>query len=240
VRLRPASPDAVIASPNIWRWPHLYELENRAQDADDAIFPALRGICDWAGRNVVDVGCGSGFHLARFASDARAVAGIEPHLPLVAAARKRLQHLRNVTVTRGEAQRLPLPDAWADLVHARTAYFFGPGCAPGIAEALRVLRPGGALVVVDLDATAHCYGEWMLADLPHYRPAQVEAFFEQAGFSLMRVDTRWRFESRADLQAVLGIEFSPKTAARAVRTTAGLSFNVRYRLHSLRKQLAPR
>ena len=32
-----------------------------------------REACDWAGLDVVDVGCGDGFHLPRFAADGRKV-----------------------------------------------------------------------------------------------------------------------------------------------------------------------
>lgn len=234
MRRGPRRPE-VVASPNIWRWPALYEVENRAQDAGDAIFPMLAQVAPWNGRDVVDVGCGSGYHLPRFAVEAASVLGVEPHPPLVDAAREWVKGLPNVAVALGTAQRLPLPDAGADLVHARTAYFFGPGCEPGIAEALRVLRPGGVLAVVDLDATAHGYGEWMRADLPHYRPAEVEAFFEAQGFGLRRVDTVWRFARRADLEDVLRIEFSPRTAKRAIRDTLGTEIPVRYRLHWLRR-----
>jgi hypothetical protein len=51
--------------------------------------------------------------------------------------------LPNVRVVTSGAQRLPLPAASLDLVHARTAYFFGRGCEPGLVEADRILRPGG-------------------------------------------------------------------------------------------------
>ena len=184
-------------SPNIWNWPQIYEAENRAHDVDDAIWTALSPLADWSG-DVVDVGCGTGFHLPRFAEDARSVLGVEPHPPLVETARRRTAHLPTVRVERGDAERLPLPDACADVVHARTAYFFGPGCEPGIREAMRVLRPGGVLVVVDLDASAHDYGRWMRADEPRYDPAATEAFFLRHGFDVRRVDTRWVFEDRRD------------------------------------------
>ncbi len=221
----------VIPSPNIWHWPHLYEAENRAQDVDGAVFDAIRSVADWTSKTVVDVGCGSGFHLPVFAADAERVVGIEPHEPLAVAARARVADLSNVEVKTAQADSLPIGDASVNVVHARTAYFFGPGCGPGIAEAMRVLEPGGALVVVDLDATASPYGDWMRADLPHYDPARVEAFFEAQGFALTRVDTRWTFPSRRTLRDVLGIEFGPRVARYAMTAIDGLSFDVRYRMH---------
>lgn len=225
----------IIPSPNIWHWPDVYEVENAAQDVDGAVFDALREAADWTGKDVADVGCGSGFHLPLFAVDARSVVGVEPHAPLVDTAIRRMQRSDNVSVRQGAAERLPLPDASVDIVHARTAYFFDERCTPGIAEAMRVLRPGGNLIVVDLDATAHPYGAWMRADLPHYDPLAVESFFRAAGFGIRRVDTRWVFPNRAALQAVLGIEFSAKTAAQAFVQTAGLALDVRYRIHLLAK-----
>lgn len=225
----------VIASPNIWHWPAVYEEENRAQDTRGAVYAALRESVDWSGADVVDVGCGSGFHLPMFAQEARAVTGVEPHPPLVDLARRRTAADGTITVLQGDAEQLPLPVSSVDLVHARTAYFFGPGCGAGIAEALRVLRPGGALAVVDLDATAHPYGRWMREDLPHYDPCAVEAFFAAQGFDLRRIDTEWSFPDRDGLERVLGIEFSPRIADRAVRETPGTTLTVRYRLHIRRK-----
>ncbi|WP_236794010.1 class I SAM-dependent methyltransferase [Amycolatopsis sp. GM8] len=229
----------VVPSPNIWYFPDVYELENRAQDVDGEIWRVLGEEAPWAGRDVLDVGCGDGFHLPKFAADARTVMGVEPHEPLVRKATNRLDGLANVRVLAGSAQRIPVPDASVDVVHARTAYFFGPGCEPGLREADRILRPGGALVIVDLDATAEPYGRWMRADLPHYDPPAVENFFARKGFRHRRVDTRWRFRTRAELESVLKIEFSPEIAARAIedvlRVNAfgedGYTVPVGYRVH---------
>jgi SAM-dependent methyltransferase len=224
-----------VPSPNIWNWPEIYERENRAQDVTGAIWAALREVGDWAGADVVDLGCGDGFHLPVFARDARSVVGVEPHPPLVERARRRVAGLARVSVRSGSAQRVPLPDASADLVHARTAYFFGPGCEPGLAEAERLLRPDGLLAIVDLDASRGPYGDWMRADLPRYDPAGVERFFAGRGFRLRRVDTEWRFPDRTTLEAVLRIEFSAPVAAEAIAATRGLTIPVGYRLHTRRK-----
>jgi SAM-dependent methyltransferase len=224
-----------VPSPNIWNWPAVYEVENRAQDVDGAIWAVLRAECDWTGKDVLDVGCGDGFHLPVFAHSARSVVGVEPHPPLVRRATERVAALANVRVVSGGAEHLPLTDASVDLVHARTAYFFGRGAEPGIAEADRVLRPGGVLAIVDLDATHPPYGDWMRADLPRYDAADVRRFFAEAGFSCRKVATLWRFTNRADLDAVLRIEFAVPTAARAIAKTTGLTISVGYRVHIRRK-----
>ena len=224
-----------LPSPNIWYWPEIYEIENRAQDVHGAIWAALRAECDWAGRDVLDVGCGDGFHLPVFAAAARSVVGVEPHRPLVRRALDRVAGLDNVSVRSGGAERLPVPDASVDLVHARTAYFFGRGCEPGMAEADRVLRSGGALAIVDLDVGHGPYGDWMRADLPSYDPADVEAFFAEHGFRCRKVRTEWRFADAAGLASVLRIEFSQRVAERAIAELTGLSIPVGYRIHVRRK-----
>jgi SAM-dependent methyltransferase len=230
----------VLASPNIWNWPETYEQENRAIDADGALWAALAELVDWGGADVVDVGCGDGFHLPRFAQRARSVIGVEPHPPLVVRARRRIRDLPHVRVLAGRAQRLPLPDSSADLVHARIAYFFGPGCEPGLAEVGRVLRTDGMLAVIDLDGTHEPYGQWLCAAAPRYRPAAVEAFFAAQGFECRRVNTVWRFPHRAELEDALRIEFPPRVAARAINQTPGLTIQVRYRLHTRRATPCPR
>jgi len=224
-----------LPSPNIWHWPEIYEVENRAQDVDGEIWRVLREVAGWPGGEVVDIGCGAGFHLPRFAATARLVTGVEPHPPLVKLARDRVTSLPNVEVTIGSAQRLPLPDASVDVAHARTAYFFGPGCEEGLAEADRVVRPGGVLAIVDLDVRHPPYGDWMRADLPKYDPVEVDRFFARMGFTQRTVETRWRFTDRASLEAVLRIEFSARVADRAARAVPGLEFPVGYRVLTRRK-----
>ncbi|WP_328607452.1 class I SAM-dependent methyltransferase [Amycolatopsis sp. NBC_00345] len=229
----------VLPSPNIWYYQQAYEVENRAQDVEGEIWRVLREECDWAGRDVLDLGCGDGFHLPYFARDARSVLGVEPHAPLARDAAKRVAELPGTEVRQGRAQRLPAEDASVDVVHARTAYFFGPGCEPGLREAERVLRPGGSILIVDLDVTSEPYGGWMRADLPHYDPPAVERFFEAEGFGCRRVTTRWRFAGAAAMESVLKIEFSAKTAERAIAevhrlNTGGgeMTLPVGYRVHA--------
>ena len=183
----------------------------------------MGAIAPWAGRDVLDVGCGTGFHLPRFAATATTVTGVEPHPSLVALARRRTRRLGNVTVLEGLAESLPVPDASVDVVHARWAYFFGPGCEPGLAELDRVVRRGGAAFVIDNDATRSTFGGWFARGFPMVDPAAVERFWTTRGWSRERLDIRWEFASRADLEAVVRIELPTAVAEEALASHPGTS-----------------
>jgi SAM-dependent methyltransferase len=204
----------VIRSPNIWGSPRVYELENRAADPDGVIETAMTAIRSWDGAVVLDVGCGTGFHLPRFAATAAKVIGVEPHPPLLALARRRTAGNPRVEVRAGTAQALPVPDASVDVVHARWAYFFGPGCEPGLRELSRVLRRGGAAFVIDNDATRSTFGSWFRRALPGYDCLAVERFWARHGWRRTSLDIRWEHVSRADFEAVVRIEFAPELAER--------------------------
>jgi ubiquinone/menaquinone biosynthesis C-methylase UbiE len=170
----------------------------------------------WAGRTVLDVGCGTGFHLPRFAASAAEVVGVEPHPDLVVIARRRTRRVPHVRVEQGTAQALPLPDASVDVVHARWAYFFGPGCEPGLAELDRVVRRGGTAFVIDNDPTRSTFGGWFRQGYPDVDPAAVERFWSSRGWTRDPVLMRWSFGSRADLEAVVRIELTPDVADRVL------------------------
>ena len=231
----PGAADGVIASPNIWQHPATYELENRAFDPDGRVEAAMRGLADWAGRDVLDLGCGSGFHLPRFAATARSVVGVEPHPPLAALARRRTRRLGTVRVLPGTAQAVPLPPASVDVAHARWAYFFGPGCEPGLRELDRVVRRGGTSFVIDNDPRRSTFGAWFRRGYPDVDPDRVEAFWSAEGWSRVQVLTDWRFAGRADLEAVVRIEFAPATAEAVLAghegTTVDYAVNLWYRHH---------
>ncbi len=205
-------PDAV-PSPNIWQHPATYELENRGVDPERVIEAAMVSVADWAGRAVLDLGCGSGFHLPRWAETARSVVGVEPHPELVALARRRTRSLPHVRVLVGSAQAIPLPPASVDVVQARWAYFFGPGCEPGLEELHRVVRRGGAAFGIDHDYSRSTFGRWFRRGYPHLPSSrEVVAFWSQQGWTRQPLDIRWSFDSREDFEAVVRIEYDAANA----------------------------
>ena len=219
-------PPGVIRSPNIWEHPRIYEWENECCDPDRVIEQAMAEVHDWAGQRLLDLGCGSGFHLARFAERAASVVGVEPHPPLVRAATRRVARLAEplrsrIRVQRGSAERIPLPDASVDVVHARWAYFFGPGCEPGLAELRRVLRRGGTAFVIDNDPFRSTFGRWFSAALPYYDGVAVQRFWARQAWTRRELDIRWQMPDRATFEQVIRIEFDPLSADRILREHRG-------------------
>lgn len=212
----------VIPSPNIWHHADVYEIENRSVDPDRNIESAMREICDWSGSDVLDLGCGTGFHLPRWASDARSVIGVEPHRDLATLASRRTARLGNVEVRTGTAQSVPVPDASVDMMQARWAYFFGPGCETGLVELDRIMRRGAVAFVIDNDATRSTFGGWFARGWPELDPAAVERFWSTRGWTRSSVEMVWRFENREDLAAVLRIEFPAPLAEQILEEHAGL------------------
>jgi SAM-dependent methyltransferase len=217
-------------APNIGGHPDSYELENQAVDRAGHVLAAMRAIAPWAGRTIIDLGCGAGYWLRHYASEAAHVIGVEPDPVLTAAASRAAAVLPATEVLAGSAERLPLPDGCADVVHARFAYFFPPGADAGLAEVVRVLRPGGRLVVVDNDYRS---GEFSLllgataARPPLETAAAVDAWWRARGATRHEVRSELRFASRAELAAVLRIEFPVAVAngwLRSNPTATGLSY----------------
>jgi ubiquinone/menaquinone biosynthesis C-methylase UbiE len=213
-----------VPSPNIWHHTETYELENRSVDQEQVIESAMRellGGSGWSGLDVLDLGCGTGFHLPRWAVEARSVVGVEPHPDLATLAARRTRRLANVRVLPGTAQQIPLPAASVDVVQVRWAYFFGPGCEPGLRELDRVLRRGGTAFVIDIDSSRSTFGAWFRRAYPVVSAEQVERFWSVRGWQRRPLDIEWRFSNRADLEACVRIELDDTVATEVLREHAG-------------------
>jgi SAM-dependent methyltransferase len=216
------------AAPNQGDNIELYEAENRALDPDGHVLAAMRARAPWAGRTLLDLGCGSGYWLPGYAAEAAEVIGVEPDPRLLPLAAGRDPRAR---VLQGSAERIPLAGQSVDVVHARFAYFFPPGCDAGLAEVMRVLRPGGTLVVVGNDLRAGEFAGLLRAATGALVPGggeETDAWWAARGADRVTVRSEWRFTSRAQFEAVLRMEFplpaaDPWLAARP--GALGLSYS---------------
>ncbi|WP_238348488.1 class I SAM-dependent methyltransferase [Ornithinimicrobium pratense] len=194
--------------------PALYEIENAAIDRRGLLWAALQRQGPWEGRVLLDLGCGSGFWLPRYEGAAEVI-GVEPDANLLDLARARPGRAR---VLHGSAEHIPLADDSVDVVHARFAYFFphhGFDPTPGLVEVGRVLKPGGRLVVIDNDTEEGEFASLLKASpwaASQGQDTYALHWWADKGARTTPVMSSWEFDTRADLEAVLHLEFPQDVA----------------------------
>ena len=110
---------------------------------------ALPGLLDedWV---VGDLGCGTGQLTASLAPCVGRVIAMDQSRAMLAAARARLAGLANVELRQGDLERLPIGDAELDAAVLFLVLHYLAEPVQALAEARRVLKPGGRLLVVDM------------------------------------------------------------------------------------------
>jgi arsenite methyltransferase len=111
--------------------------------------------------SVVDIGCGPGFYVAALAEQAASVTGIDPSASMLAIAGRKTEGHGNVTLLQAEAIPLPLEDASMDRALSVQVFEYIADVSAALAEIRRVLRPGGRVVLWDIDWTTL---SWYAAD----------------------------------------------------------------------------
>jgi ubiquinone/menaquinone biosynthesis C-methylase UbiE len=138
---------------------------------------------------VVDVGTGTGFVIQGLASRVARVYGFDASPEMLDIARRNLARFDNVELQVAPGQTLPLPDGTVDAAFGNMYLHHAPDPAAAIAELARVLRPGGKLVLTDLDAHDQ---EWMRQDMADrwlgFERDDVRAWYADAGLTDVEVD----------------------------------------------------
>jgi ArsR family transcriptional regulator len=99
---------------------------------------------------VADLGCGTGQTAAALSPHVRRVIAVDQSSAMLKAAKRRTAALANVEVRQGSLEALPLDTGSCDAVLLLLALTYVVDPRAALAEAARVLRAGGRLVVVDL------------------------------------------------------------------------------------------
>lgn len=124
------------------------------------------------GERGLDVGCGPAFlacELGHEVGPTGRIVGVDQSPEMLEAARARIAReglVDRVEVRPGDATRLDFPSASFDLLTATQVYLYVADVAGALAEAARVLRPGGRLAIVDTDWDS-CV--WLTEDRERHR-----------------------------------------------------------------------
>jgi SAM-dependent methyltransferase len=158
------------------------------------------------GERGLDVGCGPAFlacELGREVGPTGRIVGIDESPEMLEAARARIAREGlgdRVEVRPGDATRLPFAAAAFDLVTGVQVYLYVADVERALAEAARVLRPGGRLAVLDTDwdscvwltSDRERHRRVMQARLAHFAnphlPARLPQLLERAGLRLAHVE----------------------------------------------------
>jgi SAM-dependent methyltransferase len=135
---------------------------------------------------LLDAGTGTGRMLELLGPRVKRAVGIDVSPEMLAIARDRLTGLNNCQVRLADIYRLPFPQGSAlagfdaVLFHQVLHYLDDPGAA--VAEAARIMRPGGQLLIADF---APHELEFLRADYAHRRlgfsDREVQGWFHAAG-----------------------------------------------------------
>jgi SAM-dependent methyltransferase len=165
--------------------------------------------------DVLDIASGDGVLAELVAPHSQRYVCLDSSTKVVLAASERLRRLENVEVREGDMHALPFEDASFDLVVLMHALTYAEKPAQAVAEAGRVLRPGGRLLLTSLAPHEHrgvveAYGHVNLG----FDEAALRGFTHEAGLEVVSAGTVTR-ERRPPHFEVIALIGSKPDAARA-------------------------
>ena len=146
-----AHPLAAQGAPHALGTREFFDYYDRLREANESVefSRSLHEYEHFAGKRVLDVGCGNGYVLSRYAQHGAEVYGVDITQTGARLCRQRFVYLG----LRGEfvvanAEDLPFGSESFDCVCSMGVLHHTPDTRRGVREAFRVLRPGGRLIVM--------------------------------------------------------------------------------------------
>ncbi len=159
--------------------------------------------------DVLDIASGDGVLAELLSPHARRYVCVDTSARVVAAATERLRRFENVEVREGDMHALPFDDASFDLVVLMHALTYSSNPLKAVAEAARVLRPGGRLLLSSLarhehQAAVQAYSHLNLG----FTDKELRRFAEKAGMQVSNLGTvtRERRPPHFEVISLIGIK----------------------------------
>ena len=168
---------------------------------------------------VADLGCGEGYLTIETSRWAARVIAVDRSDAVLKRARSLAtrRRVRNVIWKRGELERLPMRDACVDVALLSQALHHAKDPARALAEAARILVPGGRVLVLDLRAHQEGWVRDRLGDKwTGFADDELQKLLEGAGLENVRVNVGAR--RTGDPFTVLVASGTKPSAARAAAT----------------------
>jgi ArsR family transcriptional regulator len=134
---------------------------------------------------IADLGAGDGTLSRLLARQAESVHCVDnsPRMVQVGRALAKKEHLRNLTYILGNIEKVPLPDRSIDLALLSQALHHAENPRQALAEAFRILKPGGRLLILDLRAHRFEKARELYADRwLGFKENELHDWIEEAGF----------------------------------------------------------
>lgn len=139
---------------------------------------------------IADLGAGDGTLSRLLARQAESVHCVDssPRMVQVGRALAKKEQLRNLTYVLGNIEKVPLPDRSIDLALLSQALHHAENPRQALAEAFRILKPGGRLIVLDLRAHRFEKARELYADRwLGFKENELHDWIEEAGFTQSEV-----------------------------------------------------
>jgi len=161
---------------------------------------------------IADLGAGDGSFSLLLAQNAKNVIAVDSSAKMIEFARDqaRRHHLKNIDYRLGDMEELPIDDESVDLAFFSQSLHHALHPQHAIAEAARILRPGGRIAILDLakhrfeEAREMYADEWL-----GFGEAELESMLQRAGFAKVQTSVVQKETEPPHFQTLLAVAHKP-------------------------------
>jgi ArsR family transcriptional regulator len=161
---------------------------------------------------IADLGTGDGSFSLLLALNATKVIAVDSSAKMIEFARDQAHrhHVKNVDYRLGDMEELPIDDETVDLVFFSQSLHHALHPQHAIAEAARILKPGGRIAILDLarhrfeEAREMYADEWL-----GFSEAELESMLQRAGFQKLQTSIVYKEEKPPHFQTLLAVAHKP-------------------------------